>query len=269
MTSQTMTSHLKKTMDRLTKAHPLISVAKIGTSRLGNIIYALTLGHGERTVLINATHHANEWITTLIALKFLEECAQNPQSWIDNITLHVVPLVNPDGADAAMNGYPNWKANIIGVDLNSNYPAGWEMAKKYKFEKGYTKPGPRDYVGEYPLSEPETTAMVAYTIANDFSLTVSLHTQGEEIYWQYQDYMPPGAEDLAQRMSAVSGYPLVDVPESSAHGGYRDWFIEKFNRPGITIECGLGESPLPLSDFDDIYNKVSPMLLETLKATLS
>ena len=64
-------------------------------------------------------------------------------------------MVNPDGVDL-VNGvlrndryknetlkisarypdipYPNgWKANIAGVDLNLQYPAGWDEAKKIKY----------------------------------------------------------------------------------------------------------------------------------------
>jgi len=264
--------------------YPNIGVTTIGTSRMGRPIHALTIGNGERAIMFNAAHHANEWITSVLVMRFIEEYAQN---CIPGITLHVIPMVNPDGVDLVtgnispkhpaykkakkMTGkdtslFPNnWKANIIGVDLNSNYPAGWQLAKQHKHKRGYTKPGPHDYVGETPLSEPETIAMAAYTMANDFTHTISLHTQGEEIYWQYQNYMPPGAENLAKRLSAASGYKLEAVPDTSSHGGYRDWFIEKWNRPGMTIECGLGTNPLPISDFNDIYKRVGPLLWEALR----
>ncbi|MCL1862743.1 MAG: M14 family metallocarboxypeptidase [Defluviitaleaceae bacterium] len=248
----------------------------IGTSRLGKPIHAITIGRGARSVLVNATHHANEWITTLILMKFLKECKIDFP--LDDVTLHAIPLVNPDGVDIINDDVRRseffgkggesrlWKANICGVDLNSNYPAGWELAREHKFARGYTSPGARDYVGEKPLSEPESCAMAAYTLHHDVDVTLSLHTQGEEIYWRYVDCNPPGAEALARRLSAVSGYKLEEVPDESSHGGYRDWFIQAFNRPGFTIECGLGESPLPISQFDDIYKKVAPLLWESLKA---
>jgi len=329
---------LKKEIDRLAiKFYPLIDVCTIGTSRMGRRLYALIVGSGDKHVMINASHHANEWITSVIALNFLEELLTEMQKsprgkkvtdFINNTTLHVIPMVNPDGVDLVTGGlgrlrpvyrralqmveaeqqhsytdsakqevveditsingffdvrfaeqgifavapfssckqnpFSGWKANAIGVDLNSNYPAGWEQAREHKFARGYTAPSSRDYVGEYPLSEPETSAMVAYTKANDFVHTISLHTQGEEIFWRYQNYNPPGATELAHRLAAVSGYALVDVPDTSAHGGYRDWFIQEYNRPGMTIECGKGENPLPLSDFDKIYKKVAPLLWEAV-----
>ncbi|MCL1843446.1 MAG: M14 family metallocarboxypeptidase [Defluviitaleaceae bacterium] len=261
---------------------PFVNHVTFGTSRLGRPLHALTAGYGKKQILINAAHHANEWITTLILMKFLEELTEEPE----NVTLHIIPLVNPDGADLLTGGlgrlriacreaaamcrpedgvFPDcWKANICGVDLNSNYPAGWELAKKHKFARGYSAPGPRDFVGPSPLSEPETCAMVAYTMANDIDVTISLHSQGEEIYHQYLDFNPPGADELALRFADASGYALTHVPEESSHGGYRDWFISTFNRPGFTIECGAGENPLPLSQFDSIYKKVSALLRTVL-----
>lgn len=263
---------LEVTINKLTKKYPFLNLLTIGYSRMGKPIYSLILGHGNKSISINAAHHANEWITSIILLRFIEECAESYNSknippWAENITLHFIPMVNPDGIDLLAQDpikFKDWKANIIGVDLNSNYPANWEKAKLYKYEKGYTQPGPRDYVGEKPLSEPETCAMVAYTETFDFDLTLSLHTQGEVIYWLYEDYMPIGAEEMAKKLSTASGYELEEVPDSSSHGGYRDWFIKRFNRPGFTIECGFGENPLPIEDFDEIYEKVKPLLWQAL-----
>ena len=52
----------------------------------------------------------------------------------------------------------------------------------------------------------------------------------------------------------VSGYNLTDVPYNSSFAGYKDWFIQNYKRPGYTIEAGIGENPLPISQFDEIYN---------------
>jgi len=268
MTSLELAQRIEKLLNTCEYFHH----TEIGTSRKGKPIHALTIGHGSRQVLINAAHHANEWFTAPLLMKFLEERAADfafikPPRWAESVTLHAIPMVNPDGVDMVIEGageFDHWKANAIGVDLNSNYPASWEKARARKFAQGYTTPGPRDYVGPAPLSEPETCAMVAYTTTHDIDITLSLHSQGEEIYHKYMDYKPIGAEELAICFAAVSGYAIVDVPEESSHGGYRDWFISTFNRPGFTIECGLGENPLPISELDGIYKKVSRILWEAL-----
>jgi len=259
----------------LADKYPCLDVTTIGHSRRGRPIHALSLGNGPVSYMYNAAHHANEWITAVILARFAEEMAQEVESewhnphksqWHQRATLHMIPMVNPDGVDMVISGLApkTWKANAIGVDLNSNYPAGWELARKHKYDRGYTAPGPRDYVGPAPLCEPESMAMHAYTRLIAPTLTISLHTQGEEIYWRYRHYMPTGAAEMADRLAKASGYLLEDVPSESSHAGYRDWFIQEFNRPGYTIECGLGESPLPLSDFGGIYKKVRPLMLSAL-----
>ena len=48
---------------------------------------------------------------------------------------------------------------------------------------------------------------------------------------------------------------MADTPYNSSFAGYKDWFIQEYNRPGYTIEAGLGENPLPISQFDNIYEK--------------
>ncbi|MDO5557269.1 MAG: hypothetical protein Q4G05_03395 [Clostridia bacterium] len=54
-------------------------------------------------------------------------------------------------------------------------------------------------------------------------------------------------------MHGVSGYEIENVPYNSSFAGYKDWFIQNYNRPGYTIEAGIGENPLPISQFTTIY----------------
>ena len=141
------------------------------------------------------------------------------------------------------------------MDLNLQYPAGWDSAKEIKFAQGFVSPAPRDYVGTEPLSAPESRAMFSFTLAYSPALTLSYHTQGSVIYWKYQDFDPPGALDIGRRFSAVSSYLLEETPYVSGFAGYKDWFIQEFNRPGYTVEAGLGDNPLPLAVFDRIYGE--------------
>lgn len=147
-----------------------------------------------------------------------------------------------------------WKANIRGVDLNLQFPAGWEKAKQIKYSQGFTTPAPRDFVGYGPLTEPEALAIYDFTLQHNFRLVLSYHTQGEVIYWQFQNYTPPESLYIGEQFSYVSGYSLEDTPFNSSFAGYKDWFIQDFRKPGYTIEAGLGENPLPISQFDKIYN---------------
>lgn len=148
-----------------------------------------------------------------------------------------------------------WKANINGIDLNLQFPAEWETARINKFAQGYTKPGPRDFVGNAPLEAPESLAIYNFTLSKNFSLILAYHTQGEVIYWKFLNYLPPNSYEIGRQFSNVSGYFLETTPYSSGFAGYKDWFIQNYNLPGYTIETGLGENPLPISQFQDIYDK--------------
>ena len=149
----------------------------------------------------------------------------------------------------------------MGVDLNLNYPAGWTQAREIKFSQGFTRPGPRDYVGRAPLGQRESRALAEFTQNFDPALVLAYHTQGEVIYWQFRDYEVPGARELGEEFARLSGYELADTPYESSFAGYKDWFIQEFRRPGYTIEVGKGENPLPPEQLDEIYDKNLPILL--------
>ena len=283
-----MTSALcEETIRRLAERYPMLRTALLTTTAFGRPVRALIAGSGPRQVIFSAAHHANEWITTPLLLKFLEELAEAEQmdgriygvrarTILQYSTIHVIPMVDPDGVDlvtgaiapgtpeydrarALADNYPaipfpdGWKANLKGVDLNLQYPAGWLLAREIKFMQGFTRPGPRDYVGRAPLTQPEARALAEYTQDVDPALVLAFHTQGKVIYWQFRDFQVPGALALAEEFARVSGYALEDTPYASGFAGYKDWFIQDFRRPGYTIEVGQGENPLPLSQFGEIY----------------
>jgi len=146
------------------------------------------------------------------------------------------------------------KQIYCGIDLNLQFPAKWEQAREIKYSQGYTSPAPRDFVGNYPLEVPEALALYDFTLSDNFNLMLTYHTQGEVIYWQFLDFNPPNAQTYGDIFEKVSGYPLQTTPYSSSFAGFKDWFIQNFNRPGYTIEAGFGTNPLPISQFDKIYN---------------
>lgn len=283
-----MTSKLcSEAIDALVNAYPSCRSEVLTETAFGRPVKTLVIGDGERKVLFTAAHHANEWITTPVLLKFVEELAEAIQNggkiWgVDArtigrlVSIHTVPMVDPDGVDLVTGAiepgsleyaaaealaafYPNipftsgWKANLLGVDLNLQYPAGWLTAREIKFAAGYDRPGPRDYVGRAPLTQRESRALAEYTEAVNPRLVLAYHTQGKVIYWQFRDYEVKGARELAEEFARVSGYQMEDTPYESSFAGYKDWFIQNFRRPGFTIEAGSGENPLPLSQFDTIY----------------
>ena len=290
-----ITSELtQRYLQQIAETYPFTRLEEVGTTDFQRPIWMLTIGTGKRHVLFTAAHHANEWITALLLLKYAEDLAdaiqrdgilfgQRAKEMADAVMLHIIPLVNPDGVDLVTGAirpesaqyllarelaqkYPaipfpeGWKANLLGVDLNLNYPAGWLQAREIKFSQGYTTPGPRDYVGRTPLDQMETRALAELTEKLDPDLVLAYHSQGKEIYWQFRDYVVPGAKELGEVMARVSGYTLADTPYESSFAGYKDWFIQHFRRPGYTVEVGIGVNPLPLRQFPEIYRDNVPLL---------
>ena len=291
ITSQANAQYIKA----LVSTYPFLRTELLTTTAFQRPISTLVVGNGPRKVIFSASHHANEWITSLVLLQFAEELAdaiqagkeihgKNAKDLAEQVTIYMVPMVDPDGVDLVVGAiepgdiqydlverlakdYPTipfpegWKANLLGVDLNLQYPAGWLQAREIKFAQGFVKPGPRDYVGRAPLNQFESRALFDYTEDIDPALVLALHSQGKEIYWQFQDIFVPGAEELGRKMAEVSGYTLADTPYNSSFAGYKDWFIQQYRRPGYTVEVGLGINPLPIKQFAEIYRDVAPMLV--------
>jgi g-D-glutamyl-meso-diaminopimelate peptidase len=267
---------------------PFIEVSSIGKSVLDKNLYEIRLGKGTKKVHLDASFHANEWITTPILMAYLNTfllSLTNSQPirgivsmpLYQSVDLSIVPMVNPDGVDLVVNGPPpsmreelieindgstdfsGWKANIRGVDLNNQFPANWEIEKERKEPKS---PAPRDYPGDDPLTEPETQAMTSLARNNVFDRILAFHTQGKEFYWGYEGLEPPESRGLATEFERVSGYEGVQYIDS--HAGYKDWFIQEFRKPGFTLELGSGVNPLPISQFNEIYEDVLGVFLASL-----
>ena len=276
------------------KRYPHITRKIIGHSILGRPIEMIRLGYGKSSSLFVGAHHGAEAITSLFLMKFIEDILENERTPshrligfdLKQILTHrsilIVPMLNPDGvaiqkngATAAgilresvlsMNGNHNfalWQANARGVDLNHNYDAEFQKCKKAERALGILSGGPTRYGGAYPESEPETQALANLTrgISKNLRAVLALHTQGEEIYRDFNGIVPRNADMLAKRFSKVSGYTVAKPPKEASYGGYKDFVIQKFGIPAFTIECGSGKNPLPSTDFYSIYNKILPILL--------
>lgn len=286
---------MNRNIANLKLIYPFIEIGNIGYSVLGDNIPFIRIGKGQKEVLYAASFHANEWITSVLLMKFIENyCSAlrlggniygfDAKNIFSKTSIYIIPMVNPDGvnlvnsaisfssnaynsAKSISNTFPDipfpsgWKANISGVDLNLQFPAKWETAKKIKFSQGFSFPSPRDFVGFGPLTEPESIAIYNFTLIHNFKLVIAFHTQGKEIYWQFQNLQPKESFYIGQQFEKASGYTLENTPYNSSFAGYKDWFIQTYKKPGYTIEAGFGKNPLPIYQFNEIYNDIIGILV--------
>lgn len=202
----------------------------IGFSCQNREIYAFHTGSetGRQFIAVYAVH-AREWITAKLALKHLKKGLKTGGGWI-------VPLLNPDGAVISQKTFPLWKANARGVDLNCNFDAEWGSGRLNTSVRGS-----ENCIGDYPFSEPETAALRDFTKKVRPYVTLSFHTKGEEIYWEF---CGKGDRTGAEILSAATGYEIKRIYGSA--GGYKDWCIKKAGIPAYTIECASDSLTHPI-----------------------
>ena len=101
---------LQQNLNTLLQQYPFLNVQVVGLSVLGKPIYAVRLGKGSRKVFYSASIHANEWITSVVLMKFIEDYATSyltnrnlssysVRSLFQDVSIYLIPMVNPDGVD--------------------------------------------------------------------------------------------------------------------------------------------------------------------------
>lgn len=262
----------------------------LGKSLCGRNIYYFNVGAKQDQTLYVGGVHGMEWITSIILFKFLDGLLNSFKTGnlLDGIDvkyflkirgLTIIPCLNPDGVEIQINGSKSagkykelvdevskgntkhWQANARGVDLNHNFNASWEDLKKLEIKSGIEKPAATRFGGIRPESEPESKLLTNFCRKNNFNKAIAFHSQGEEIYWDFGKNKPKKSKIIAKIFARSSGYKLSSPEKLATGGGFKDWFIEEFNKPAFTVEVGLGKNPLPIEHVEKIYNQIKEMLV--------
>lgn len=286
-TKEVYTFHsMEEDVKRLQREYPhLLQVKTIGETPAGRSIWAIKLGNGEKSILINAAHHGREWITSLLVMKMVEDYAKSHKqhkpyegynmSILDEVSIWFIPMVNPDGVTIqqegflalppkqqwnmmVMNGgsidFSRWKANGEGIDLNRQYPAGWE-----ELDGDAPFPFYQLYKGEKPLQANEVKSLVDFTKEINPIIALSYHSSGREIFWYYQTPIEHVTRDwrIAKSVSTLTEYKLAKPVNTAVGGGFTDWFIHSFHRPALTLEVSffVNETSPPLSVFQEEWKR--------------
>jgi hypothetical protein len=276
-----------KDIKKLAAMYPdLINYEVVGKTVYGRNIYAVSLGKGPAAVFINGSHHAREWITTILNMYMIDQYAlayrkkasisgYRVRDILNKTTIWFIPMVNPDGVTLAQFGagafpkevrpqlikwnegstnFLRWKGNAQGIDPNRQYDGGW-----YSMPPIVKGPHFEGYRGTRPFEINEVKAVVYLVKKINAQAEISYHSSGGVIYWGYKisraNYNKFRA--FALKMGKLTGYKVTVPNYSQTGGGMTDWWTHNIGRPGFTIEVGpySGAKPVPVKYFPLIWKQ--------------
>jgi len=276
-----MNSDLKK----LSAKYPdMLELSSIGKSEQGRDLVLAVMGdkNAKYSVFVCASIHAREYMVTELVMAQIDYMLSHQKSEYANsgktigeilkeTRFYIVPMANPDGVTICQTGVlpdqfkgkyssfdiQNWKANANGIDLNANFDALWE-----NYSDKYTEPGPIGYKGEYPECAAETRAIAEYLRSMDFDITLSYHSTGSVVFWEFGDNSELNAlnRDYASRLCNFYGFTFYNQEDTST-AGLKDYAIHKLGIVSLTVEFGTYDNPLMLSEFHNIWERSRDLLL--------
>ena len=276
-TAQYTYGQMKEDIAHLQAFYPnKVTCSAIGTSEEGREIPVLQIGNPDAKyhVLLQSAIHGREHLTAWLSMAIADYSLSQHYFDSENVCYHIIPMVNPDGVIISQSGeldatqqtiYENdktlgytvldsaayakvWKANAEGIDLNRNFPSGWDSSGQREH------PSSERYRGPTPFSAAETQALRDYTLQFHFDATISLHAHGSVIYYQYGDKQEVNTQSnsLARFVEKVTGYPLEESDGTNG-AGFKDWAMDELEVPSITVEIGCMDSPLPERELFNVF----------------
>lgn len=266
-----------------------IQIDSMGRTEDNRELYHFRIGsaNAPKKVLIFGGIHGREYMTsqllmeqtTEFLMKLCRTRCKEYEKIMEGKAIHIVPMANPDGVTISQMGamgiknpdlksmveeialreggrhpqgnyFSRWKANAKGVDLNRNFDALWENC-----EDAVQQPSRECYKGQNPESETESRALAELTRQEGFLRTISYHSSGAVIYWDFyqEGELRLNTWKFAKAMGEITGYEVLGKNGEQSSGGYKDWALLKMGIPSLTIEIGRLESPLPASSFGEIF----------------
>lgn len=282
-------------MGALQSKYPqLAMVSVIGLSEEGRKIPVLQIGSPDapKHVLMQGAIHGREYMTAWLLMAIADYALSQDHFSDTDICYHIIPMSNPDGVVISQTMTLNeaqkaiyqsdknldytscdpsvyaqqWKANALGVDLNRNFSPGWEVSLEH------TAPSSEKYRGDAPFSAAESIALRDYTLRYNFGATVSVHSHGSVIYYQYGKKQPVNdlSYDFALAIEKVTGYTPLGY-DGTTGAGYKDWAMDTLGIPSLTLEIGTWYTPMPKQELyntfarcENLIPTISQWLTDTL-----
>ncbi|MBP6881798.1 MAG: hypothetical protein KBC35_04195 [Candidatus Pacebacteria bacterium] len=225
---------------------PTSTEAIIGRSVEGRAITAHTFGTGEIDLLfVGGMHGGYEWNSILLAYEMIEHFQSDVSSIPDNVTVHIIPVLNPDGLFAAtslegkfaaaditsnaMHTSGAGRMNANDVDLNRNFACKWAPKSTWK--------GKEVSAGTAAFSEPEAAALRDYVTRVTPSAVVFWHSQANNVYAsECEDGVLPETLTLMNTYALAGGYGAVPAFTAYPITGDAEGWLASLAIPAVTVE---------------------------------
>jgi hypothetical protein len=219
----------------------------IGTSVEGRPIEVTSYGRGDTHVLfVGGMHGGYEWNSTLLAYTFMDHLEAHPEFVPDDMTIAVIPSLNPDGTFAvigkegrfAIGDVPDdegpigtGRLNAHEVDLNRNFDCKWQPESTWRSEVVSA--------GTAPFSEPEAAALRSFIQEYAPKAVVFWHSQANTVYASECEHgVLPQTLAIMNAYATAAGYNAVSVFDAYPITGDAEGWLASIGIPAITVELG-------------------------------
>jgi hypothetical protein len=223
----------------------------IGTSVQGRAIEAYTEGGGKTHLLfVGGIHGGYEWNSVLLSYQFIDYIKADPSIIPSNLTLTVIPSLNPDGVYEvvgkegrfALSDIPKTtmpvgtgRFNAHNVDLNRNFDCNWKPKSMWR--------GNVVSAGTRPFSEPEASTLRDFVVKHDLSAVIFWHSQSNAVYASAcKNGIIPETLAIMNAYAHASGYPSIKSFDAYEITGDAEGWLASIHIPAITVELKTHES---------------------------
>jgi hypothetical protein len=198
---------------------PLILIEgplQFGLSYLGYPLLYYRLGNGPiGRMIVGGIHGGYELNTVILMTEFLDRLSEAPELIPPDVTLYVVPCLNPDGAVGGRDRV-NGRLNGNQVDLNRNWDYRWQPIANH---------GPWPVSGgSAPFSEPESEGLRDLILDKQVDGVIIYHSAMAAVF-QGVGTSTSDTVELALLMVEKTGYRYAptDVYYPPTTGNAIDW----------------------------------------------
>ncbi|MDP3965872.1 MAG: M14 family metallopeptidase [bacterium] len=233
----------------------------IGTSMEGRKIESYTYlpaeasaqtgGKGQQHLaFVGGMHGGYEWNSVLLAYTFMDYLESNPEAIPKNLTVTVIPSLNPDGvfkvtgkegrfeiADVSTDKtiLESGRFNANGVDLNRNFDCKWKPEATWRSKTVSA--------GGEAFSEPEARVLRSFISETHPDAVIFWHSQANAVYAsECEEGILPATLDIMNAYANASGYrPAISFDAYEVAGDSEGW-LASIGIPAITVELKTHET---------------------------